>query len=638
MTIHHVVPKPEHLEAFHEFLTRDFHLGQIICDRTQRFQGLPGKIAVRHKVYGEWEALSYEEYGQMIRTAAQALIELGAQEVTPLNEHCEFTGGGQGKLVGIFAANRMEWAVIDYASFCCRSANVPIYATNSAAELKYIVDNSELEILFTGDQDQYQKAVSIMDTCPSLKYVIAIDKDIVPQPDPRLMTWESFLALGRQSHHEAELARRLQNARTDDIASIIYTSGTTGEPKGVLLTHKNWLAMLFDPIDLMVIEPTDVNLAFLPLSHVFERAWSYRIMVDCAQVDYCHDTNELAAFLLESAPMYMCSVPRLWEKIYAKVIEELKSASPLKQRLFNWSFKVGREYQLYIKEARQLPGSLNYKHRIARKLVLDKVRANFGGRTKLYNCGGSAFSAEVAEFFWIAGVPLLQGYGLTECFCICISNREKNKFGTCGPVSPLMEVKLTPQADGNREIRAKSPSTFAGYYRRPDLTQEVFDEEGFVRTGDAGVFDENGFLVITDRIKDLFKTSGGKYIAPQQIENLLKTDYFIADVAAVGDRRKYVAALVVPNFESLELWAQAQGLSYRSREELVGMPEVVSLYQTRIEEATTDLGPVEKIKRFTLLPHPFSQETGELTPTLKIKRKVIDEIYAGEIAAMYEDA
>lgn len=637
MTMDHVIPNPEHLKAFEVFLQQDYQLGKIAYDRAQRFKGQKNKIAVRHKVYGEWEAFSYEEFGELINTAAKALIELGVKEVTPVNENCEFTGGGQGKLVGLFLANRVEWAVLDYACYYCRAASVPVYATNSAEELKYIVDNSELEILFVGDKVQYEKALKIMDTCPSLKHIIAVNKDIVPENDPRLMTWEAFMKLGKESDRQQEVDARLKRAKTDDIASLIYTSGTTGEPKGVMLTHKNWLAMLFDPIDLMVIEPTDVNLAFLPLSHVFERAWSYRILVDGAQVDYCHDTKALATFLKESAPMYMCSVPRLWEKIYAKVTEELKSASPTKQKLFAWSFKVGKEYQTYKKEGRAVPAGLNIKHNVAKKLVLDKVSANFGGRTKLYNCGGAAFSGEVAEFFWNAGIPLLQGYGMTECFCICISNREKNKFGTCGPVAPLMEVKLAPEVDGNREICAKSPSTFVGYYKKPELTREQFDEEGFVKTGDAGRFDEDGYLVITDRIKDLFKTSGGKYIAPQQIENLLKTDHYIADVAAIGDKHKYVSALVVPSFEALEEWAKANNIAYNDHQELVNKAEVINMYRTRIDEATKDLGQVEKIKKFTLLPKEFSQETGELTPTLKIKRKVVNKMYAEEIAAMYPD-
>lgn len=636
MAIDHVIVQPEHMQAFEDFLKKDYHLGRIISDRGKKFKG-QDKIAVRHKVYGEWESWTYEEFEKLINQAAKALIELGAKPVTPLNENCEFTGGGQGKLIGIFISNRVEWAVVDFASFYCGAASVPIYATNSAAELKFIVNKSELEILFVGDQAQYEKTLSIMDTCPSLKHIITVNKDIVPKKDPRLMTWKAFLKLGEKSNKQKTVDARLKNAKTDDIASLIYTSGTTGEPKGVMLTHKNWLAMLFDPIDLMVIEPDDVNLAFLPLSHVFERAWSYRIFVDEAQVDYCHDTKELPLFLTESAPMYMCSVPRLWEKIHAKVTEEIKSAPPMKQKLFAWSFETGRAFQTYKKAGEPVPFFLNLKHKMASKLVLDKVRANFGGRTKLYNVGGAAFSEEVAEFFWCAGINLLQGYGMTECFCISISNQKKNKFGTCGPISPLMEVKLGPERDGLREILAKSPSTFAGYYKQPELTREMFDEEGFVRTGDAGNFDESGYLIITDRIKDLFKTSGGKYVAPQQIENLLKTDYYVADVAAIGDKHKYVSALIVPNYEGLQEWAKANQISFKSVEDLLHHQAVLDMYRQRIDEATEDLGQVEKVKKFTLMPREFSQETGELTATFKVKRKAVNQMYENEIAAMYAE-
>ncbi|MGE5455052.1 MAG: AMP-dependent synthetase/ligase, partial [Methylocystaceae bacterium] len=446
-------------------------------------------------------------------------------------------------------------------------------------------------------------------------------------------TFDDFMAMGAKSKQEAELKKRLAEAQPDDLSTLIYTSGTTGEPKGVMLTHKNWFAMLFGTGYYIPIEESDVNLAFLPLSHVFERAWSYHILCGNGQVDYCHDTKAINVFLVESRPHYMCSVPRVWEKVYATVNDQIANSSPLKQKIFQWAFKVGGEYQFAKRDGKPISGWLERKHNLAVKLVLHKIRDVFGGRTKVYNCGGSAFSAEISEFFYRAGVMLLQGYGMTESFCISVANPEYNKFGTCGRVVPLFDVRISPEG----EIQSKSPSTMIGYYKQPELTKEVFTEDGYMKTGDVGHIDEEGYIVITDRIKDLFKTSGGKYIAPQQIETLLKDDFYFENVAAIGDGRKYVSALIVPSFEPLQNYAKKNNIAFTSREDLVKNPKIIDFYRKKIDERTADLGQVEKIKKFTLLTREFSQEDGELTPTQKIKRKVINQMYADEIEAMYVD-
>jgi len=350
-----------------------------------------------------------------------------------------------------------------------------------------------------------------------------------------------------------------------------------------------------------------------------------------AQVNYCHDTKALEQFLAESRPHYMCSVPRVWEKIFSKVKEGIAQSSPTKQKLFDWAFKVGGQYHSRIRDQKPIPAGLNIKYSLAHKLVLGKVQAIFGGRTKVYNCGGAAFSAEISEFFFNAGVLLLQGYGMTECFVITVANPTHNKFGTCGPVVPLMDVKIAD--DG--EILAKGPSMMTGYYKNPELTQESLTEDGYMKTGDIGMIDSEGYLSITDRKKDMMKTSGGKYIAPQHIETLLKEDYYFDNVAVIGDGRQYVSALVVPTFEALENWARSKNISWATREELVKKPEVQEFYRQRIDERTKDLGQVEKVKKFILLPNEFTQETGELTATQKIKRPTISKIYQKEIETMY---
>ncbi|MGE5417552.1 MAG: AMP-dependent synthetase/ligase, partial [Acidobacteriota bacterium] len=509
----------------------------------------------------------------------------------------------------------------------------PIYGTNSAKETEYIVDHAEIQILFVGDQAQYDKAMTLLGTAPTLKKVIVFDPAIKIQKSNDVMYLDDLMELGRKSGLDQELKERMSHLDSDDLSTLIYTSGTTGTPKGVMLTHKNWFAMLFGTGYHIQITEEDVNLAFLPLSHVFERAWSYFILCGNAQVDYCHDTKAIQEFLVESRPHYMCSVPRIWEKIHAKILDGISEAPPNKQKIFNWALEVGGQYQSLRRDGNPVPFGLNLKHKLAEKLVLHKVRDIFGGRNKVYNCGGSAFSGEISEFFFKAGVFLLQGYGMTECFVISVSNPERNKFGTCGPVVPLMNVRISSEG----EIQAKGPSMMQGYYKNAEMTKEALTDDGWMKTGDQGHIDSEGFIVITDRIKDMFKTSGGKYIAPQQIETLLKEDYYIENAIAVGDGKQYVSALVVPAFEPLEAWAKKNGIQYSSNEQLVKHPDVLKFYRERIDYQTKDLGQVEKIKKFTLMPEEFSQETGELTPTQKLKRKIINEKYKEQIAALYTE-
>ncbi len=400
-----------------------------------------------------------------------------------------------------------------------------------------------------------------------------------------------------------------------------------------MLTHKNWLAMLFGTGYHIPIVETDVNLAFLPLSHVFERAWSYYILCGNGQVDFCHDTKALLDFLAESRPHYMCSVPRMWEKIHSQVVESINEAPPLKQKLFKWALRTGGAAEQLKKDKKKLPFTLAFKHKLATALVLKKIQNLFGGRSKVYNCGGAPFSGEIAEFFFNAGVLLLQGYGMTECVVICVSTPEENRFGTCGPVVPLVDVRITDEG----EIQAKGPNMTQGYYNKPELTRDLFTDDGWIKTGDIGHIDADGFIMITDRLKDLFKTSGGKYIAPQQIETLLKEDYYIEQAAAVGDNKKYVSALVVPAFEALEAWAKKNDVAFSSREDLITKQEVLDLYRQRIDEKTKDLGQVEQVKKFTLMLEEFTQEKGELTPTQKLKRKVVMKSYENIIEAMYQE-
>ncbi|MGE5454081.1 MAG: AMP-dependent synthetase/ligase [Methylocystaceae bacterium] len=605
---------PGYWQEFEDYLAIDDHMGLMIRKRAQKYGD--SRIAVRHKPYGEWISYTFRQYGEIVDSVAKALIEWGAIE--------------QKEFVGIFANNRAEWTAVDFATYNIRGITVPIYATNSAKELEYIVNHADIRFLFVGNQEQYDKAVSILPTAPVLEKIIVFDKTVKIDCNQAIL-FDDFLVLGQTCGREKDLEERIARTNRDDLATIIYTSGTTGEPKGVMLTHYNWFAMGFETNYSQPIAEGDVSLAVLPLSHVFERGWTYQMLWSGGQVDFCHDLKALVQFLQESKPHYMVSVPRLWEKIHAQVREGLREASPVKQKLFNWALKVGGKVNGLKRDQKPVPWGLAQKYKLADKVVLQKIRDVFGGRNKIFNVGGAAFSREIGEFFFNAGVLLLQGYGMTECFVISIANPKNNKFGTCGKVVPLVEIRLSDEG----EIQAKNPSLMQGYYKNPELTREVYTEDGWFKTGDVGIIDSEGFVTITDRIKDLIKTSGGKYVAPQQIENLLKEDYYFEQVAVVGDGRQYVSALIVPSFLALEAYAEAEGIVFKSREELVQHPQIIEFYQKRIDFRTRDLGQVEKVKKFTLIPKEFTQEDGEITATLKVKRKVVNEKYKSMIEAMY---
>jgi long-chain acyl-CoA synthetase len=609
-------PMSEYQKEFQTFVQQEKHLALMILARAEKWGN--SKTAVKHKPYGEWISYSWAQFGEQIDAAAMALLALGVKEK---------------EMVGIFANNRVEWSIADLAAMSIGAVSVPVYGTNSARETQYIIEDAEIRILFSGNQEQYEIAQSLLGKAGYLENIVVFDQNIGIAESDKVMRFDGFLAMGRQSGQQDALKSVRSQVSSDDLATLIYTSGTTGEPKGVMLTHRNILSMIFDPDGHLTLGPDDVNLAFLPLSHVFERAWTYFTLMRSAENHYCYDTKAILEFLRESRPMYMCSVPRMWEKIYAKVKEGVHTAPTVKKILFNWAMNTGGRFAALNRDQKPIPAILSIQHRLAEKLVLGKIRSIFGGRNKYFNCGGSAFSAEIAEFFFNAGVLLLQGYGLTECFPICIANETHNKFGTCGPIMPLVDVRVSSEG----EILARSPAVMQGYYKKPELTREMFTEDGWIKTGDIGTVDAEGYLTITDRIKDMMKTSGGKYIAPQHIETLLKEDFFMDQAAVIGDGRKYVSALIVPSFEQLENHAAEQGISFSSREELLNNSKILSFYRERIDYRTRHLGQVEKVKKFTLLPREFSQEDRELTPTQKIRRKVINEHFKDIIESMYPD-
>jgi long-chain acyl-CoA synthetase len=590
------------------------HLAHMIFDSVQTYAN---ETAMRIQVDGQWQSRSYREMGDTIRQIARALLALGVQP---------------GDRIGIFAQNRPEWTLVDFAILSIRAISVPIYATNTKHQAAYIIDDTDMAVIFTGDQENYDKIQAVRSSLPSLKTIIVFDeKAVIGGAESQYFS--QFLNVGMDQSRDAEIDARLATAVADELATIIYTSGTTGEPKGVMLTHGNILHQFKAMQGQFHVGPGDRSLCFLPLSHVYERTWSFYIFQCGAENNYLVNPKEVIAAMAEVKPTVMVSVPRLYEKIYAAAIHGLEQGSAVKKKLFNWAVGAGRRYQYQVKDQGSAGGLLALQHKLADKLVLSKVRAVVGGHKNFFSAGGAPLAKEIEEFFFAVGLLVCEGYGLTETSPMVTFNTPKAfKFGTVGKPIPDCQVKIAD--DG--EILVKSPSVTQGYYNKPEATAEAF-RSGWFHTGDVGEFDEEGFLVITDRIKDLIITSGGKNVAPQKIETVYAKDHFIEQFIVIGDRFKFISALLVPNFVALEAYAQQQGIAYGSREELVGNDEIYAFYKERIDGRSQELANYERVKIFTLLSTPFAQETGELTPTQKMKRKTISERYAAQIAAMYPE-
>lgn len=596
------------------------HLAVMIAHSTQQFADQPAmrSYGVNGRSPQATATLSppttYQEMGRRIRAIARALISLGVEP---------------GDRIGIFAPNCPEWTLADFAILSVRAIPVPIYATNTRQQAAYIIDDTEMTILFVGDQAAYDKVQASHERTPSLRTVIAFTDDTeVVATDYHL---SQLLELGADMALDEVLNGRLATATSDELATIIYTSGTTGEPKGVMLTHANIFHQFKAMQGHFHVGPGERSLCFLPLSHIYERAWTYYIFHCGAENTYLLDPKAVIAGMQAVQPTIMVSVPRLYEKIYAAAHHNLEQGSAFKQKLFHWAIDVGLRYQYCLKDG-QSPGlALTLQHRLADRLVLRKIRTIVGGPKNFFSAGGAPLAQSIEEFFFAAGLLVCEGYGLTETSPMVTFNTPKAfKFGTVGRPIVDCQVKI---AD-NGEILVKSPSVTQGYYNKPAATAAAF-VDGWFRTGDVGQFDADGFLRITDRIKNLIITSGGKNIAPQRIETLLAKDYFIEQLIVIGDRRKFISALVVPNFVALEAYAAEQGIAWDTHEALVADPAIVAFYQARIDSHSAELAPFERVKAFTLLPASFTQDKGEITPSQKVRRNVVLEKYIADIEAMY---
>ena len=578
-------------------------------------------VVMRVKQGGNWTALSYAELQERVLALASALRSLG---VTP------------GDRVAILSENRPEWAITDYACLTIRGADVPIYPTLPARQIEFILRDASAKVAVISSAEQLAKIREIRPRLGDLQHVIAMEPGLA---GPDVLQFADLLRSGAAAAIPADEWRRDALAvGPDDLATLIYTSGTTGDPKGVMLTHGNLTSNVVAGLGVLALRDTDECLSFLPLSHVFERmAGHYCMMQAGTIINYATTIDTVSAEMLEIRPTVVLSVPRLYEKIYARVLEGARSGSVIKKRIFHWAKQTGETWAEYSLARRPVPRGLQFRYRLAHRLVFSKLQARVGGRLRFFVSGGAPLSAEIAKFFYAAGLPILEGYGLTETSpVIAVNTFGAVKLGTVGRPLPGVEVRIAP--DG--EILTRGPHVMMGYFGKPEATAETIDPDGWLHTGDIGVLDAEGFLRITDRKKDMIVTAGGKNIAPQPIENLVKSSKFVSNAVMLGDRRKFPIMLVVPNLDALKAWATHKNIRF----DAANVPALLALEPVRAKMDREVLRPLAELahfevpKRLLLLPEDFSLETGELTPTLKVKRRVVEQNHRGAIEAVYQAA
>lgn len=571
---------------------------------------------------GTWVPVSWRRLDEDTACAARAL---------------EILGLGQQQHIGIFSANRAEIIITDLAAYANRAIPVSIYSTSSAEQVAYIVNDAGISILIVGDQNQYDIALKASGQCKSLRQIITIGEVSKAASDLTSITFAQLLELGHHASKStvAEVKRRTEAATPEDVATLIYTSGTTGEPKGAILPHSAFNAVLLTHEKrLDTLTADDTSLCFLPLSHIFEKAWTYFCLFKGMIVNINPDPHIIQKAIKEVRPTCMCSVPRFWEKVYTATMEKFSTIKGFRKFMLQQAIKTGSKRNLqYARLGLKAPWWLEMRYRFFDKKVLRPFRRIVGVENgNIFPTAGAPLSTTITEFLHTCGINIVVGYGLSETTAtVSCYPTTGYEIASVGTVLPGIEVRIGE----DDEILVKGPTVMRGYHNKPEATAEAFTADGWFRTGDAGRINPDGSLVLTDRIKDLFKTSNGKYIAPQVLESRLGEDRYIDQVAVIGDRRKYVTALITPAFEALKEYAHKKQIKYKSIEELVKNAEIRRMIEQRIERLQNGLAGFEKIKKFTLLPREFSLETGELTNTLKIKRPIINRHYAREIEAMY---
>ena len=597
------------------------HMSVLVHDLAKKYGE---REALIYQDFGgkEWKSLSWNKFSATVKQVSNALLNIGVKEQ---------------ENIGIFSQNSIQYLFCDFGAWGVRAVTIPFYATSSEQQIQFMINDAKVRFLFVGEQEQYDRARRVVSLCPTLERIIVYDAMVhISEHDTNAIYFDDFLKLGDKLPRQTEVEQRQREANNDDIANILYTSGTTGDSKGVILTHGQFHAAMIANDECVDVNEYDRVMNFLPYTHIFERGWAILCLSEGATLIVNTHPQEVQQSMREMHPTCMSSVPRFWEKVYQGVMEKIDHASSMQRKLFHHALAVGRKHNIeYLSLGKKPPMALHLEYELLNRTVFSLVRKELGlENAHFFPTAGAAVSEHVEEFVHSIGLNMIVGYGLTESLAT-VSCDHLNKPYTVGSVGrPINGIDIRISDEG--EILLKGPTITKGYYNREDLTRQAFTEDGYFRTGDAGYL-KNGELFLKERIKDLFKTSNGKYIAPQMIESKILVDKYIDQIAVIADQRKFVSALIIPVYGMLEEYARAHNIAFENREQLCANPQIYAMMKERIDTLQQQLAHYEQVKRFTLLPHQFSMEKGELTNTLKIRRRVLNENYKAEIDKMYED-
>ena len=597
------------------------HMSVLVHDLAKKYGE---REALIYQDFGgkEWKSLSWNKFSATVKQVSNALLNIGVKEQ---------------ENIGIFSQNSIQYLFCDFGAWGVRAVTIPFYATSSEQQIQFMINDAKVRFLFVGEQEQYDRARRVVSLCPTLERIIVYDAMVhISEHDTNAIYFDDFLKLGDKLPRQTEVEQRQREANNDDIANILYTSGTTGDSKGVILTHGQFHAAIIANDECVDVNEHDRVMNFLPYTHIFERGWAILCLSEGATLIVNTHPQEVQQSMRETHPTCMSSVPRFWEKVYQGVMEKIDHASSVQRKLFHHALAVGRKHNIeYLSLGKKPPIALHLEYELLNRTVFSLVRKELGlENAHFFPTAGAAVSEHVEEFVHSIGLNMIVGYGLTESLAT-VSCDHLNKPYTVGSVGrPIngIDIRISDES----EILLKGPTITKGYYNREDLTRQAFTEDGYFRTGDAGYL-KNGELFLKERIKDLFKTSNGKYIAPQMIESKILVDKYIDQIAVIADQRKFVSALIIPVYGMLEEYARAHNIAFENREQLCANPQIYAMMKERIDTLQQQLAHYEQVKRFTLLPHQFSMEKGELTNTLKIRRRVLNENYKAEIDKMYED-
>ena len=597
------------------------HLSVLIHDQAKKYGN---RSVLTFRPFGslQWKTVTWNQFSLRVKQVSNAMLNLN---IRPQEN------------IAVFAQNCIHYLYTDFGAYGVKAVSIPFYATSSETQIQFMINDAQVRVLFVGEQEQYDKALRVFTLCPSLERIIIFDESVRISPnDPNAMYFSDFLKLGEGLPRQTEVENLWKTADFNDICNILYTSGTTGDSKGVVLTYGQYQAALEANDKCVSVGEDDRSISFLPLTHIFERGWAYLCLSEGAEIIINTYPKEIQDSMRETHPTCMSSVPRFWEKVYQAVKDKIDRSGAVQKKMFAYALSVGRKYNIeYLSRAKRPPLPLALEYKVVDKTILSLVRKTMGLiNPNIFPTAGAYVSPEVEEFIHSIGLNMVVGYGLTESLATvsCDHTSEGFTIGSVGRPIEGIQIKIGE----NDEILLKGPTITRGYYKRDSINAVAFDEEGFFHTGDSGYL-KGGELFLKERIKDLFKTSNGKYIAPQQIEALLLVDKFVDQVAVIADQRKFVSALIVPAYSQLEEWARDNGITYSTNDELCSNPKVNAMMKERIDTLQQTLSYYEQIKRFTLLPQPFSMENGELTNTLKLRRQVVNKNYKELIDKMYED-